>query len=86
MVSGGRTPILPADELKQISYGLAIHSGLSFLTAGEALRLGYGELLDSGNVTQQPVHDFDAFCRTFGFEDVWEFDSRWADPADTAAE
>ena len=86
MVTGGRTPVLPADELKQMGYGLAIHPGLGFLAAGEALRRGYRELHDSGNVTNQPLHDFDAFCRTLGFEDVWEFDSRWADPADEAAE
>ncbi|MFK7836888.1 MAG: oxaloacetate decarboxylase [Sulfitobacter sp.] len=86
MVSGGRTPVLPADELKQMGYGLAIHPGLGFLSAGEALRRGYAELHESGNVTKQPLHDFDAFCRTLGFEDVWDFDARWADPADAAAE
>lgn len=86
MVSGGRTPVLPADELREIGYGLAIHPGLGFLAAGEALRRGYTELRQNGNVTQQPLHDFDAFCRTLGFEDVWDFDRRWAEPADAAAE
>ena len=86
MVSGGRTPVLPADELRQMGYGLAIHPGLGFLAAGEALRRGYAELRDSGIVTDQPLHDFDAFCRTLGFEDVWDFDRRWGDPAGAAAE
>ncbi len=86
MVSGGRTPVLPADELREIGYALAIHPGLGFLAAGEALRRGYAELKGRGIVTEQPLHDFGAFCRTVGFEDVWDFDRRWADSLDTAAE
>jgi 2-methylisocitrate lyase-like PEP mutase family enzyme len=86
MVAGGRTPVLPADELREIGFALAIHPGLGFLAAGEALRRGYAELKSRGIVTEQPLHDFDAFCRTVGFEEVWEFDRRWADPADRAAE
>lgn len=86
MVSGGRTPILPASDLQEIGFALAIHPGLGFLAAGEALRRGYDELLQTGTVTQQPLHDFDQFCRTVGFEDIWEFDRRWAEPLDSAAE
>lgn len=86
MVSGGRTPVLPAKELAEIGFALAIHPGLGFLAAGEALRRGYAELRETGTVTRQPLHDFDAFCRAMGFEEVWAFDRRWADPLDTAAE
>jgi len=86
MVSGGLTPVLPAEELQQIGYALVIHPGLGFLAAGEALRRSYGELRATGAVKQQPMHDFDAFCRSMGFEDVWEFDRRWAEPTDQAAE
>ena len=86
MVTGGRTPVLPAEDLAEIGYTLAIHPGLGFLAAGEALRRGYAELRATGTVTEQPLHDFDAFCRTMGFEEVWDFDSRWAEPASKAAE
>ena len=86
MVTGGRTPVLPAEQLKQIGYGLAIHPGLGFLSAGEALRRGYTELRQGGNVTKQPLHDFDDFCRTLGFEDIWDFDTRWADKTKAAPE
>ena len=79
MVSGGKTPILPANELAEIGFALAIHPGLGFLSAGEALRRGYAELKARGTVSEQPLHDFDGFCRTMGFEDVWEFDKRWAE-------
>ena len=86
MVTGGRTPVLPAEQLKQLGYNLAIHPGLGFLSAGEALRRGYTELLESGDVTKQPLHDFDDFCRTLGFEDIWDFDARWADPTKATAQ
>lgn len=86
MVTGGRTPVLPAEELRDLGFALAIHPGLGFLSAGEALRRGYAELKASGTVTRQPLHEFDAFCRAMGFEDVWDFDRRWADPAEAAAE
>jgi 2,3-dimethylmalate lyase len=80
MATGGRTPILPGDRLAAMGYTLAIHPAISFLSAAEALRRAYGELRDKGAVTAQPMHDFDAFCRLMGFEEVWDFDRRWAEP------
>lgn len=77
MVSGGRTPVLAADRLVEIGYAIAIHPGLGFLAAGQALQNAYAELLETGNVTVSPLHDFDEFCRVVGFEDIWEFDRRW---------
>lgn len=77
MVSGGRTPVLPADRLVEIGYAIAIHPGLGFLAAGQALQNAYAELLETGNVKVSPLHDFDEFCRVVGFEDIWEFDRRW---------
>jgi 2-methylisocitrate lyase-like PEP mutase family enzyme len=77
MVTGGLTPVLPASRLAEIGYAIAIHPGLGFLAAGQALQNAYSELHDAGEVTKTPLHDFDAFCRVVGFEDVWEFDRRW---------
>ena len=78
MVSGGLTPVLPASRLAEIGYAIAIHPGLGFLAAGQALQTAFEELKDSGEVTEAPLHDFDKFCRIVGFEDIWEFDRRWA--------
>ncbi|MEX0346341.1 MAG: oxaloacetate decarboxylase [Rhizobiaceae bacterium] len=78
MVSGGLTPVLPASRLAEIGYAIAIHPGLGFLAAGQALQTAFAELKDSGEVTKAPLHDFDEFCRIVGFEDIWEFDRRWA--------
>ena len=86
MVPGGRTPILPADQLAEIGFSIAIHPGLGFLTAGQALHDAYSELQESGNVTEAPMHDFNEFCKILGFEDIWEFDKKWAATSSLAAE
>ena len=86
MVSGGRTPVLPVDRLAEIGYSIAIHPGLGFLSAGQALQNAYAELLDTGNVTASPLHDFDEFCQVVGFEDIWEFDRRWTAANSNSAE
>lgn len=77
MVQGGRTPVLPRARLEALGFALAIHPGLGFLAAGEALRRGYSELLAEGVVARTPLHEFDAFARLMGFEAVWAFERRW---------
>lgn len=86
MVSGGRTPVLTADRLAEIGFALAIYPALGFLAAGQALQNAYAELGNTGNVTSSPLHDFDEFCKVVGFEDIWEFDQRWAVAQSEAAE
>ena len=86
MVSGGKTPVLPAERLVELGYAIGIHPGLGFLSAGEALQNAYGELRRTGNVTEARLHDFDNFCRVMGFEDVWDFDRRWDRTQREAAE
>lgn len=78
MVSGGRTPILPAARLHEIGFSIAIHPALGFLAVGKALKKAYGELLETGDVAGADLEDFGAFSRLVGFEDVWDFDKRWA--------
>lgn len=86
MVTGGKTPVLPAERLTELGYAIGIHPGLGFLAAGEALRRAYGELKRTGNVVDAPLHNFDDFCRVVGFEDVWDFDRRWDRTPKQAAE
>jgi len=80
MVSGGKTPILSAAKLAEIGFAIGIHPALGFLAVGHALKSAYGELLETGDVAHAQLDDFGAFSRLMGFEDVWEFDRRWADP------
>jgi 2-methylisocitrate lyase-like PEP mutase family enzyme len=86
MVSGGKTPVLSADQLAEIGFSLAIHPGLGFLSAGQALHNAYSELQKNGDVVDAPLHDFNEFCHILGFEEIWEFDKKWADAPSLAAE
>lgn len=78
MVSGGRTPILSSQRLADMGYAIAIHPALGFLAMGQALKTAYGELAQTGDVAGADLDDFGEFSKLMGFEDVWEFEKKWA--------
>jgi len=79
MVSGGRTPILSNERLAELGFAMAIHPALGFLAVGEALKSAYGVLAETGDVKGAALGDFGEFNKLVGFEDVWEFDEKWAE-------
>ncbi len=80
MVNGGRTPMLPADQLKALGFSIAIYPAVGFLSAGEALRRAYTDLQQNGTSTAAvPMYSFAEFSKLIGFEDVWEFERRYAE-------
>jgi 2-methylisocitrate lyase-like PEP mutase family enzyme len=80
MVNGGRTPMLPADRLKALGFSIAIFPAIGFLSAGEALRRAYADLKQNGTTTSAvPMYSFSDFNKLIGFEDVWEFERRYAE-------
>ena len=79
MVSGGKTPIFSSAALQDMGYSVAIHPALGFLAMGEALKTAYTKLDTTGNVTSVALEDFGEFSRIMGFEDVWDFEKKWAD-------
>jgi len=81
MVDGGRTPVLSADELRQIGYQIAIFPGTGFLAMGAAVESAYRHLKTTGSSSglTTPLHDFDDFSRLMGFTRIWEFEKKWAD-------
>ena len=79
MVSGGKTPIFSSAALQDMGYSVAIHPALGFLAVGEALKTAYTKLDTTGNVTGVALEDFGEFSRIMGFEDVWDFEKKWAD-------
>ncbi|KPF42181.1 oxaloacetate decarboxylase [Rhizobium sp. AAP43] len=80
MVNGGRTPLLPADELTALGYGIAIYPALGFLAHGHAVRHAYQDLLDHGVTTDAvPLYPFKDFNTLLGFEDVWAFERKFAE-------
>lgn len=78
MVSGGNTPILSSAKLAELGFAIAIHPALGFLAMGHALKAAYGELAETGDVAGAQLDDFKEFSKLMGFEDVWEFDRKWA--------
>jgi 2-methylisocitrate lyase-like PEP mutase family enzyme len=80
MVNGGRTPLLSADQLQKLGYSIAIHPAIGFLSAGQALDKAYRDLSANG-ITSPSVdlYEFSEFNKLLGFEDVWEFERRYAE-------
>ena len=79
MVSGGKTPIFSSTELADMGYSVAIHPALGFLAMGKALKTAFTRLDATGNVEGLPLENFDEFSRVMGFEEVWDFEKKWAD-------
>lgn len=80
MVNGGRTPLLSADRLKELGYAIAIHPALGFLSVGAALDKAYRDLAANG-ITSPGIdlYSFAEFNKLLGFEDVWDFEKRYAE-------
>lgn len=79
MVNGGLTPLLSADQLTAMGYAIAIHPAVGFLAAGAALEAAYGDLQANGITSPDiPLYPFEAFGELLGFEDVWDFEKRFA--------
>lgn len=79
MVNGGQTPLVPAKRLGEIGFRLAIYPAAGFLSAGAALATAYRGLQEKGITADDvPFYPFPEFTKLMGFEDVWEFERRYA--------
>ena len=83
MVNGGKTPILSAEELKDLGYQIVIFPGTALLAAGSAVQSVYQHLKATGSSRglPTPLYDFEEFNRLMGFEEVWTFEKKWTDPS-----
>ena len=83
MVNGGKTPLLSAEELKDLGYQIVIFPGTAFLAAGSAVQSVYQHLKATGSSRglPTPLYDFEEFNRLMGFEEVWAFEKKWTDPS-----
>ncbi|MDQ0316885.1 isocitrate lyase/PEP mutase family protein [Amorphus orientalis] len=80
MVNGGRTPLLSAARLKELGYSIAIHPAIGFLSMGAALQKAYADLLANGETSADiDLYDFSEFNKLLGFEDVWDFEAKYAE-------
>jgi len=80
MADGGKTPILPAKVLEEIGYALAIYPSMTSLVAAAAMEKSLRHLKEQGlsQTADVEMFDFGEFCRLIGFEEVWDFEKRWA--------
>ncbi len=81
MVEGGSTPVLDADELRDIGYTMVIFPVTGFLAMGAAVKSAYQHIKDNGSTAgvNVPLFDFGEFSKLMGFQDVWDFEKTWAD-------
>jgi 2-methylisocitrate lyase-like PEP mutase family enzyme len=80
MSDGGKTPILPAKTLAEIGYALAIYPSMTSLVAAAAMERALKHLKAEGTsqALGAELFDFNEFCQRIGFEEVWDFEKRWA--------
>lgn len=80
MSDGGNTPIRSREQLVDIGYQLAIFPATTALAAATAIEHSLRGLKDQGTsrVDGAELFDFQEFCSLIGFEEVWEFERRWA--------
>ncbi len=78
MVTGGKTPVLPADKLQELGYAIAIFPAAGFLAVAAALQQSYAELHTDGmNTGKTPMVSFADFNELIGFPDVWKFEKKY---------
>lgn len=80
MADGGLTPIRSAKELEEIGYNLAIYPAATGLAAAHAAEAVFTALKTEGtsNSPSVPLFSFKEFNTLIGFEEVWEFERKWA--------
>jgi 2-methylisocitrate lyase-like PEP mutase family enzyme len=88
MADGGKTPIRTKTELAEIGYKLAIFPSATGLAAAAAAENALQVLKSEGtsNSPNLPLFGFAEFNHLIGFDEVWDFERRWARPDSKAAE
>lgn len=80
MADGGATPIMSARELQDIGYSMAIYPATTGLAAAQAAERALTTLKVSGTSQSPdlPLFSFSEFNSLIGFDEVWEFERKWA--------
>jgi 2-methylisocitrate lyase-like PEP mutase family enzyme len=80
MADGGKTPIYSKSELAALGYALAIFPSVTGLAAAAAIEKALNTLKTRGtsNSPDLLLFNFHEFNGLIGFEEVWEFERRWA--------
>ncbi|NBC35993.1 carboxyvinyl-carboxyphosphonate phosphorylmutase [Novosphingobium sp. FSY-8] len=78
MANGGSTPIPKASVLAEIGYAYAIYPSLTSLVAATAMEKALIDLKNDGIGEPDGIFNFKEFCGLIGFQDVWDFEKKWA--------
>lgn len=80
MSNGGATPMIKGDVLADIGFAFAIYPSLTSLAAAHAMEQALIRLRDNldGEPADVPIFNFKEFCTLIGFQEVWDFDKKWA--------
>jgi 2-methylisocitrate lyase-like PEP mutase family enzyme len=78
MADGGLTPIRSGSALKEIGYKMAIFPATTGLAAAHAAEVALTVLKTEGTSTSLNLFPFRDFHSLIGFEEVWEFERKWA--------
>jgi 2-methylisocitrate lyase-like PEP mutase family enzyme len=80
MVPTGRSPEIPAARLKQLGFSLAIWPGVLMQAAAAAMQQALAHLQRHGTTAGSPAPGMTMkdMHELVGFEDVWDFEKRWA--------
>lgn len=83
MVPTGRSPELDAATLRALGFSLAIWPAVCMAAACAAMEGALRHLAAAGTSAGSgvPMHTMAQLHRLTGFEEVWAFEKRWADPA-----
>ena len=80
MADGGKTPIYSKEELAALGYKLAIFPSITGAGGGGGDQESLATLKSTGSSQSPdlPLFNFREFNGLIGFEEVWEFERRWA--------
>ena len=81
MVEGGRTPVKSREVLQQLGYRIAIFPVTALLAATEAMAAAYATLKAQGSSAgiAQPLYPFRDMSTLMGFQEVWDFEKKYAE-------
>jgi 2-methylisocitrate lyase-like PEP mutase family enzyme len=80
MVPTGRSPEISAARLKELGFSLAIWPGVLMQSAAAVMEQALAYLQGKGTTAGSPAPSWNMkeLHALVGFEDVWEFEKRWA--------
>lgn len=77
MVHGGKTPILPGEQLGRLGYALAVYPIVTLSAAITAMRAALEAIKPGSNAKLPPMVDFPEMQQIVGFPAYWEREARY---------